>query len=529
MGDVVEKFGAANQFYPTPEKLASALGKLIDWKRVSYILEPSAGKGDLCKSAIPYDWKRDILCVEQDSDLCSILRDKNYNVVQGDFLKFHTDIPIDCVIMNPPFNAGAAHLLHALSFITDTGGQLACILNAETLRNVCNRERQMLVQQLKQYGARVQYVENAFIDSDRSTNVTVAVIYVDIPKKQKHSKILEQMQRAQEHTQKSQDTENLYWLDNKDVIVALVQQYKLEIACGMELLREYEALSPHILISAKKDSVYNRPILELRAGGKEVTPQRYIHMVRRKYWTALFDRPEFMKRFTRDLRNTLMEELQAMDHYEFSIVNICQLYQNLSNSLMTSLDDTILNMFEQLTYKNSMGCENNIQYYNGWRTNDAFKINKRVVIPFCDTWEDYRKKYKFSYDLQQKLLDLERVLTYLGGNLPESWSVGAIRDTYYNEFKKVEFGYFFVTLYKKGTCHIEFKDETLLKRFNLYGAMKKGWLPGSYGYKTYEQMNKEEQAVVDSFEGKEQYAKDLSAVNRYLTTKHTQNTQMLLG
>jgi hypothetical protein len=134
-----------------------------------------------------------------------------------------------------------------------------------------------------------------------------------------------------------------------------------------------------------------------------------------------------------------MEELQEMDHYEFSIVNICQLYQNLSNSLMTSLDDTILNMFEQLTYKNSMGCENNIQYYNGWRTNDAFKINKRVVIPFCDTWEDYRKKYKFSYDLQQKLLDLERVLTYLGGNLPESWSVGAIRDTYYNEFKKVEF------------------------------------------------------------------------------------------
>ncbi len=60
-------------------------------------------------------------------------------------------------------------------------------------------------------------------------------------------------------------------------------------------------------------------------------------------------------------------------------------------------------------------------------------------------------------------------------------------------------------MYKKGTMHITFTDEELLHRLNIYGSQKKGWLPPSYGKKRYADMDDEEKAVIDEFEGEESY------------------------
>lgn len=80
-------------------------------------------------------------------------------------------------------------------------------------------------------------------------------------------------------------------------------------------------------------------------------------------------------------------------------------------------------------------------------------------------------------------------------------------------------------IYIMPTCHIVFKDEKLLKKFNLYGAQKKGWLPPSYGKKTYEEMETEEKAVVDEFEGKAEYEKTLQNKDFYLVDEN----QFLIG
>lgn len=69
--------------------------------------------------------------------------------------------------------------------------------------------------------------------------------------------------------------------------------------------------------------------------------------------------------------------------------------------------------------------------------------------------------------------------------------------------KKIPLKYFTVTFFKKGTCHIEFTNLELLKKLNIFGAQNKHWLPPSYGKKTYQEMNPEEQQVIDDFEGKE--------------------------
>lgn len=73
--------------------------------------------------------------------------------------------------------------------------------------------------------------------------------------------------------------------------------------------------------------------------------------------------------------------------------------------------------------------------------------------------------------------------------------------------KKIPLNYFTVTFYKKGTCHIQFTNLDLLKKFNIYACRKKQWLPPSYGKKSYNEMDPEEKIVIDNFEGEEVYNK----------------------
>jgi hypothetical protein len=72
------------------------------------------------------------------------------------------------------------------------------------------------------------------------------------------------------------------------------------------------------------------------------------------------------------------------------------------------------------------------------------------------------------------------------------------------------------TFYKKGTAHIEFTNLDLLAKFNLFASQRKGWLPPSYGKKSYKDMNSEEKAVVDAYEGQQEYNKVMNNKQYYL-------------
>jgi len=81
----------------------------------------------------------------------------------------------------------------------------------------------------------------------------------------------------------------------------------------------------------------------------------------------------------------------------------------------------------------------------------------------------------------------------LSGTLKQACESGKTRNIYCK--------YFDVTLYKKGTMHIKFRNQALVDRFNIYCCRKKNWLPPSYGKSTYAEMNEAEREVVDSFHG----------------------------
>ena len=123
------------------------------------------------------------------------------------------------------------------------------------------------------------------------------------------------------------------------------------------------------------------------------------------------------------------------------------------------------------------------------------------------------------YDCKDYLNELEKIFVYLDGGRTEGKTVNEIlcyettRD--YNG-GRIKFKYFDVELKKKGTVHIWFTNEDLLKKFNIFSCQKHGWLPDCYGKKDYKNMTKEEQSVIDEFEGEKEYEKVWVDPNKYI-------------
>lgn len=155
-------------FYPTPEHLISKMFSKVNKNTIKNILEPSAGKGnivDYLKNLNSYQRYRnfEIDCIEKDNELRNFLKSKDYKVIFDDFLKFDTMKKYDVIIMNPPFSNGDKHLLKAISLVQDYGGQIVCLLNADTLKNPYTVYRQDLKFQLEDYKAEIEFMFFSFL------------------------------------------------------------------------------------------------------------------------------------------------------------------------------------------------------------------------------------------------------------------------------------------------------------------------------------------------------------------------------
>lgn len=117
----------------------------------------------------------------------------------------------------------------------------------------------------------------------------------------------------------------------------------------------------------------------------------------------------------------------------------------------------------------------------------------------------YKDKVDFRYTVARKLRDIEMALNYLdsgrtycyGQPLEDLLERAQIQQQSKNIYTK----YFKITFYKKGTCHLEFKNMELLKKFNIFDSQRKGWLPHDYGRKNHQDMTAEEQNVINEFDG----------------------------
>ena len=592
-------------FYPTPPELVKKILEDVEWDFVSTVLEPSAGKGNIVFGILEsmYDHsesdriysrgvfsRKSIDCVEIDPNLRSILtytfmggkaneyddavrkyremsfsqmtdedKDEQYRVsrlqslydsgivriVGDDFLNFITHRRYDLIVMNPPFNSGAEHLLKALKLQEENGGQIICILNAETIRNPFSNIRKVLMSKLNKYEATVQYMKNAFSSAERETDVEVAVVKVTVPGKPKESIFFESLKKAEKiKKEKQQCTE----LENTNPIQQMIDQYNFEVKATLRLIREYEAIKPLILNKLpygdtekeRQESMeYTEAIITLtmaygeRSYGQGVDVNEYLKAVRMKYWYCFFKNDQFTGKLTSNLREEFESKVEEMADYDFSMFNIQQVLKRIADSLVSGVEATILSIFDKLSAEHSYypECKSNIHFYNGWKSNKAHFINKKVIIPIygCFAYDNWYRKYEDTIsvsNIYSVLSDIEKALNYLDNCETEEINLLEVLKAAQNRSvsKKIACKYFLVTFFKKGTCHIEFTNERLLDKLNIFGSQHKNWLPPNYGKKHYSEMTDEEKAVVDEFQGAEKYEKIMREPAYYLS----ENTQFLM-
>lgn len=502
------------QFYPTPPELARKMIERVDFSGVKIALEPSAGKGDL--AALVSRKGVQVECAEIDSDLRSVLSGRGYSVVGNDFLELETYTRYDLIAMNPPFANGETHLLKALDLMKN-GGQIVCLLNAETLKNPNSNKRADLDRRLRELGAEIVTIPDAFRDAERRAEVDVDLIYVDIPRVEE-ADVLGHLKEADFEPNVMNGYQDGQLAEN-DIFRALIHQYNFECKAGLSAIDAFGQIEKYI------PEVDRAPLLKLEIASSEDTFSRqnqYVRELRKKYWKALFGMKGMQKLFTREIRESYLTQLEKFRSYDFTLGNILQMKLDLSKTLISGVEDAIIKVFDQLTYENSMEKNGNIHYYNGWKTNKACKVGQKIIFPVYGLYDSRWGGSWSTWKAMDTINELEKVLTYLDSGRTDGGSCGDIISDVFRTSSKTYCGewipckFFEVSMKKKGTCHVRFTDADLLKKFNIFGANKRGWLPPCYGKKHYADMQTDEKKVVDAFEGKESYAQTVQGQAFYL-------------
>ncbi len=544
-------------FYPTPSKLVGIMLKGI--KRHSSIvsvLECSAGKGNIvdccreyCESTRYKDYNKyndskfygfsdkvEYDCIEIDEDLRKILVGKGYRVVYDDFLRFSTTKKYDLLMLNPPFSEGATHLLKALD-VQSAGGQICCILNAETLRNPYTAERKELINRLSKANATYKFIKGAFLHSERPSDVEVAVVWVDIPKQINGSFILDDVERAEKiKVNVTEPTDIVFG----GVIDGLIASFNKEREIIVKFVNEYVSIIPYIMKSYDV-SKYDSPILELKVGDYDNFSEskdyneglnKALKKLRSKYWNKLLHHKELTAKFTSRIRNSFDSIVRDMADYDFDDYNIKSVLAKLNVEMFNGVQSEIENLFSELTAEHSYygECSCNVHYYSGWVTNKAYKVNeKKVIMPvyaYDNIWNriDKYKSYQF-------LSDIERVFNYLDGKATLGVDLQSSLESCINRgvTKNIPCKYFDVTFYKKGTAHLVWNEDgkRIVDTLNIHIGKMRSWLPFDYGKKAYHSMSDEEKALVNEFQGKDEYNKVYCNNSLYLYEPNKNNLLQL--
>lgn len=497
------------QFYPTPAELGAKLAGVLEMPDLP-ILEPSAGTGNLIEAFSKSNrfWARrysasEFHCIELNPDRAATLKGKGYKVIWDDFLTFKPLMPYRTIIMNPPFHDGAKHLLKALAILAD-GGEIACLLNAETIKNPYTNERKDLLQQLENAeNYQCEFIQSAFED----TNVEVALVYVKKKAAPVHSATFENFKRSIVAEREN----NPQALINYGEIAALIDLYRAEVKTALKLYDEiinYNQLCIH-------DNFHEIFKIEVNSHGKGTGG--IVKAINYNYWCRLLHSKELERLLTSQARNDYSSKLREMEDYEFNERNILQLKSDLTKNLFASVDAAIMKVWHNFTRRFSMlEYSQNIHYYNGWKTNNAFKCNRKIIIPLYAFDRIFNEFDLMS--VREELADIEKAMNYLDCGRTESYDMAQALQTAREQgvTRNIDTKFFKVDVYKKGTAHLTFKDDALLKKFNLYCGRKLRWLPDDYGYKPYEALDDEERAVADSFEGRLSYRNTFNNRNFFL-------------
>ena len=457
-------------FYPTPYEIALKMVSGLNLRNMN-ILEPSAGKGDLLE--VVKEKYSNIYCIEKNLELQSILREKKYIILGDDFLKYKPDHIFDLILMNPPFDNGVKHLLKAWE-ISEEGTYIRCLLNAESIKNPCTKERKLLLDILENNNAEIEYLGNCFKDAERKTNVEV--VLVKLQNKTKSKKFSFKF----DDFSKGEDIDfqelNMNQLAKLDVLQSLEDKY----TAVKEIVGEYLTLKSKLeyFLDGVIDKVYINNLLEKNSSNSKREYEQVLEKVRKAFWKLVFDKTKLEEKMTSQVKKNFFDNKQEYSNLPFTVDNINKLLEILIQNSKEIFQNCIEESFDYLTQYYP---ENRV-HIEGWKTNERWKVGKKFILPNMIDWIDL--KYlktdtinRLDYTKREKIRDLEKVLCNLvGRDISRVLTVESIVNN------GVEFGkwnnseFFKFKVFKKGTIHFEFLNEKIWNEFNRVACEGKKWL-----------------------------------------------------
>lgn len=471
------------EFYPTPPEVIAQMLRHADIKRDNYILEPSAGKGDILdyimKNHRNYDTPK-IYAIEQNPELRMILNEKDYKVIGDDFLEYSSDMHFDYIIMNPPFSNGDEHLLKAWEILHT--GTIICLLNSETVRNPHTKRRKLLSSIIANNGE-VYELGRAFDSAERKTNVEVTMVVLNKVGEDRFKFNIEY--DKEQKTTLDEETLNNQIATN-DVIANLVTFYDVSKDTAKDFLKSYQKIKYYTDPLIVKNYNEERDLLidTLKVDNINEAYNHFIENLKRRAWRKVLDQPSINKFVTTKVREDLSNYISQKADMDFTERNI----KNIITELMLNKENIFFDCIVSTFNKMCSFDKNNQIHIEGWKTNSAYKVNKKVIMPYYisyngtawgDTWSlDYRRG--FSVD------DIDKAMCLVDGKDFET--IHTIRDALNSRFRSIgdnykngtnnttESKYFNLKFFKKGTLHLQFKDDKIWEQFNIMAAQGKQWI-----------------------------------------------------
>jgi hypothetical protein len=484
------------EFFPTPSNLAWKMFEpyraLIEAGEIGSVLDPEAGKGDLLKPALAMQDKPSIYAIEKSVELrgvlASIETERYYSgrpeclvrVLGDDVFAYQGRHVFDLILSNPPFSRGAEHLLRAWELLAE-GGHLACLLNAETIRNPHTSTRQQAADLIAQHGT-TEDLGAAFAKAERPTNVEVVLVRLRKPAADPGSRFnfsRAEKERSAPRPITADVIENA--VARQDVVGNAAIAFDLAARALGELSQAWRR-ADHYLAAAGVNLSDILP-MDYKAQAKPDRINDLIDAAQVKAWHSIIERSDIERYFTARMRKDFDEFMAGQGRLDFNKANVLSLFETIFTSRHSIADTAVQDVFDKMcSYDptNSTAGET-------WKTNSGHKVNEKVILPYFIVFELGRFRLSYHRDYSA-LADIDKALCHVTGAsytairtleqaLGEAFdpksrmaaALGVPLNVARSEFFDLKF-------FKKGTLHLRFRDRAVWEAFNIAAARGKGWL-----------------------------------------------------
>lgn len=461
---------------------------LTNLNHTDLALLPSVGNGefiDQLHNKCPYT---KVEVTESDEKHLETLYQREEKVIATDFLSLTTFSEFQAILFRPQENPPVKEILKAIDLAEAqqiVSSSVRFIVSKSLLQTPLTEEEKQLVNYLNHSVNQIDLTFHTidFLEEQKNKTYTYGLVNIQFqPQKKLHS-FLESATRSSVASNPSDEQLSMMQLyegpNYQNQLHNLLKQY----AVFVSLLKQKHVGQMQVNYAdnylAEKNKGEDRYARSILHSYNQESYEKELAITRNHFWELLLKTDVFRKKLTGYGIFKLNEYTSRIKDMELTEENVNLAVLSLMNNATTILTDSLKDWFEKVTSNHLAAFSKNIQFYNGWKTNDAYKINKKIVYPMSysgfstyDFGEGYPLSENLShlaYHVKNYVEDLVKMFRLLDPTITDQFSI--------NDYGDFENECFRIKMFKKGTLHIWFKQLDLLEQINFLVGQQYNWVP----------------------------------------------------